>query len=106
MQDIAHLCSTLPHLPKQLDVLVVQKPGARDPFTYKDFRVQKEKVLHCLQYLKQHNLYYANVVIQPADEIDLPFDGDILDCLPVVESPAALANLKLLLHVLSISSTV
>ena len=44
-QDIAPLCTTLPRLPEQLDVLVVWKPGARNPATYKDFRVRKDKVL-------------------------------------------------------------
>ncbi|KAF8476446.1 hypothetical protein DFH94DRAFT_111658 [Russula ochroleuca] len=38
-QDIAELCSTLPHLPERLDVIVVRKPGARD----QDFRVQKDE---------------------------------------------------------------
>ena len=94
-QDITHLCSTLPHLPEQLDVLVVRKPGARDPSTYKDFCVPKEKVLRLLWYLKQHNPYYANIVIQPADEVDLPLDGDILDRLLVVESPASPAGPQL-----------
>jgi hypothetical protein len=42
-QDVAPLCSTLPRLPKDLDMLVVRKPGARDPATYKDFRVCKQK---------------------------------------------------------------
>jgi hypothetical protein len=88
-QDISHLCSTLPRLPEQLDVLVIRKPSARDPSTYKDFHIRKAKVLHLLWFLKEHNPYYANVVIQPANEIDLPVDGNILHCLPVINSPAA-----------------
>jgi hypothetical protein len=44
-QDVTELCTTLPRMPEQLDVLVVRKPGARDPATYKDFRVRKKKVL-------------------------------------------------------------
>ena len=91
-QDISHLCSTLPRLPEQLDILVIRKPGARDPSTYKDFRVRKHKVLRLLRYLKEHNQYYKNITIRPPDEVDLPLDGDILHRLPVVESPAAPAG--------------
>jgi hypothetical protein len=48
-QDITHLCTTLPRLPEQLDVLEVRKPGAGTPSGYKDFRVRKKKVLELLR---------------------------------------------------------
>ena len=83
-QDITQLCVALPRLPEQLDVLVVRKPAARDPSTYKDFRVRKNKVLAFLRFLKDHNPYYSNVSIRPAHEVDLPVDGDVLHRLPHV----------------------
>ena len=38
-QDLASLCTTLPCLLEELDVLLVRKPDARDPIAYKDFHV-------------------------------------------------------------------
>jgi ATP-dependent DNA helicase PIF1 len=86
-QDISQLCTTLPRLPEELDILVVRKPGARDPATYKDFRVRKDKVMRLLYYLKQNNPYYTNVTIQPPQAVDLPRDASILHLLSVVETP-------------------
>ena len=91
-QDIAQLCTTLPRLPEQLDVLVVRKPGASTPTGYKDFRVRKRRVLNFLRYLKAHNPYYADIAIRPAGEVDLPVDGSILDRLPNVLSSRGHAN--------------
>jgi ATP-dependent DNA helicase PIF1 len=85
-QDIAPLCTTLPRIPEQLDVLVVRKPGARNGATYRDFRVRKNKVLAFLRYLKNNNPYYANITLRPSDQVDLPIDGDVLERLPHVES--------------------
>ena len=88
-QDIAPLCMTLPRIPEELDVLIVRKPGAKNTATYRDFRVRKHKVLDFLRYLKAHNPYYANIAVRPADQVDLPIDGDILERLPHVESNRA-----------------
>jgi hypothetical protein len=88
-QDISVLCTTLPRMPEQLDILIVRKLDARDPAMYRDFRVRKEKVLKLLRYLKQHNPYYANISILPADRVDLPADGPVLHHLPHVQSTGA-----------------
>jgi ATP-dependent DNA helicase PIF1 len=87
-QDLTNLCYSLPRLPEQLDILVVRKPGARDPSTYKDFRVRKEKIFRLLRYLKTHNPFYANIDILAPENVDLPLDGSILHRLPLVESAA------------------
>ena len=83
-QDIGPLCTSLPRMPKDLDVLVIQKSGARDPGSYKDFRVRKNKVFSFLRYLKTHNRFYADITILPPEEVDLPDDANVLDRLPVV----------------------
>jgi hypothetical protein len=85
-QDLANLCNSLPRLPEHLDILVVRKPGARDPSTYKDFRVRKHRVFQLLRYLKTHNPFYANITILSPEDVDLPIDGSILHRLPLVES--------------------
>jgi hypothetical protein len=48
--------------------------------------VRKQRVLLFLRFLKQHNPYYREIVIRPAAEVDLPFDGNVLHRLPVVET--------------------
>ena len=96
-QDVNELCTLLPCLPENLDVLIIQKRGMRDPSTYKDFCVQKSKVLRLLYFLKEHNPYYANVVIKPPDAVDLPEDADILDRLPHVspcDEPSEASSLE------------
>ena len=58
-QDISTLCTTLPRLPEDLDVLIVKKQKARDPSSYNDFRVRKHKVYNLLLFLKRNNPYYS-----------------------------------------------
>ena len=67
-------------------MLLVRKPDARDPSTYRDFRVRKPKVLRFLQFLKANNPFYAHIDIRHPDDIDLPIDGNILDHLPIVDT--------------------
>ena len=86
-QDVAMLYSSLPRLPEELDILIVRKPDARDPASYKDFRVRKKKVLDFLDFLKANNPYYAHIKIRHPDDVDLPEDGDILQRLPNVVAP-------------------
>ena len=62
-QDLNNLCKSLPCLPEELDVLIVRKPGARDPSTYKDFCIRKFKVLRLLRFLKEYNPYYSHIII-------------------------------------------
>ena len=86
-QDLAPLCTTLPHLPEELDVLLVQKPDAKDPIAYKDFRVQKHKVLSFLHYLHAHNDFYRDIAIRAADNVNLPDDASVLSRLPRAPPP-------------------
>ena len=44
-QDVNELCTLLPRLLENLDVLIIRKQGVRDSSTYKDFHVRKSKVL-------------------------------------------------------------
>jgi hypothetical protein len=72
--------------------LLIRKPNARDPSTYRDFRVRKAKVLRFLHFLKANNPFYAHIEIRQPDDVDLPIDGNILDQLPVVESEQCRAS--------------
>eukprot|EP00919_Chromeraceae_sp_WS-2016_P064154 GHVR01151777.1.p1 GENE.GHVR01151777.1~~GHVR01151777.1.p1 ORF type:complete len:273 (-),score=19.31 GHVR01151777.1:1189-2007(-) len=70
-QDVQTLCDTLPRHPKDLDIIVVRKPGTQN--NNRDFIVRKAHVLAALYWLKQHNDYYTN--IQIVEDIDLPIHG-------------------------------
>ena len=86
-QDITNLCTTLPRLPEDLDILLIQKhlsPDA-DADAFKDFCVHKDKVFRLLHFLKQHNHFYKDIAICPPDSVDLPADASILSRLPTVE---------------------
>jgi hypothetical protein len=86
-QDVTNLCTTLPRLPEDLDVLVVRKPisaGAGSD-TFKDFHVRKDKVFRLLCFLKEHNHFYKDIAIRPPDLVDLPDDASVIHRLPAVE---------------------
>lgn len=92
-QNVTNLYSTLPRLPEHLDVLVVRKPDARNPASYKDFCVRKRKVFDLLFFLKEHNPFYSDIDIRDPVHVDLPIDGDILACIPhVVASDRSCAS--------------
>lgn len=89
-QDISELCTMLPRLLKQLDVLIVRKTDSMDRTAYKDFRICKDKVFRLLHFLKEHNEYYSDITIRSPESVDLPNDASILqwtsiDCLPQFE---------------------
>ena len=101
-QDLAPLCTTLPHLPEELDVLLVRKPDARDPIAYKDFHVRKHKVLSFLHYLCTHNDFYRDIVIRAAD-VNLPDDASVLSHLP--SAPPSPPNMPTTLSALMLPPT-
>ena len=86
-QDVSNLYCALPRLPEQLDILVVRKPDARNPATYKDFRVRKRKVFDLLLFLKKHNPFYSSIEIRNPVDVDLPVDGDVSHRVPHVVAP-------------------
>ena len=76
-QDITTFATSLPRLPKELDILTVRKDGSDS--THRDFRVRKSVVLKALLWLKQHNKYYRKIDIDYNALNDLPEDGNLPD---------------------------
>ena len=76
-QDIMTFATSLPRLPKELDILTVRKDGSDS--THRDFRVRKAVVLKALLWLKQHNKYYRKIDIDYNALNDLPEDGNLPD---------------------------
>ena len=56
-QDVTNLCTALPRLPEDLDILVVRKPVSTGTGSdmFKDFRVHKDKVFHLLRSCAKSN---------------------------------------------------
>ena len=76
-QDITTIATSLPRLPKELDVLTVRKDGSDS--THHDFRVRKAVLLKALLWLKQHNKYYRKIDIDYNALNDLLEDGNLPD---------------------------
>ena len=74
-QDLTTFATSLPRLPKELDILIVRKEGS--DCTHRDFRVRKSVVLGALLWLKHHNKYYRNVNIDYDSLKELPEDGNL-----------------------------
>ena len=74
-QDITTFATSLPRLPKELDILTVRKDGSDSK--HRDFRVRKAVVLKALLWLKQHNKYYQKIDIDYNALNDLPEDGNL-----------------------------
>ena len=89
-QDVSTLCTVLPHLPEELDVLIIRKTDSQTTPSYKDFRVRKSKVYALLCFLQQHNPSYRDITIQPPQDSNLPDDDTVfghLPCLPTHRDP-------------------
>ena len=75
-QDITTFATSLPRLPKELEILTVRKDGSDS--THCDFRVRKAVVLKALLCMKQHK-YYRKIDIDYNALNDLPEDGNLPD---------------------------
>ena len=75
-QDITTFATSLPRLPKELDILTVRKDGSDS--THRDFKVRKAVVLKALLWLKQHK-YNRKIEIDYNALNDLPEDGNLPD---------------------------
>ncbi len=74
-QDITAFATSLPRIPKELDILIVRKKGSDN--SHRDFKVRRAVVLNALLWLKQHNKYYRKVNIDYTALNELPEDGHL-----------------------------
>ena len=72
-QDIQSFVDRLPRDISEVPVILVRRKGTE--ITWKDFRVRRSKVLEALVWLKNHNQFYRNIVIDNDHLSDLPKDG-------------------------------
>ena len=81
-QDIKEFTKRLPRHPSTLDVLVIRRQSANDSTAFRDFNVRRSKVGNALVWLKAHNRYYEDIVIDEEILQSLPVNGSIADLLP------------------------
>ena len=74
-QDVASFVRSLPHVPSQLDVVVVRREGAAG--SHKDFKVRQSRVLQALQWLMENNRYFRQISLDHAALAQLPENGEL-----------------------------
>lgn len=84
MQDISELARELPRLPKNVNVVIMEKQDCRGRFS-QDLRVRRHHVEVWLRYLKANarDTPYASIVISNANLAALPIDG-VPDDIPTI----------------------
>ncbi len=83
-QDLQGFLDKLPSDPADLPVLVVRRHGIDN--TYTDCTVRREKVLHALVWLKNHNPFYSKIIIDHTVLQRLPENGIPMELLSVNET--------------------
>ena len=76
-QDVQEFTTKLPRDPSSLDVVVIRRQSASNLEAFRDFRVHRAKVVHALNWLKENNRYYGNIIIDQEVLRSLPVDGPI-----------------------------
>ena len=80
-QNVSSFVSSLPRTLPNMEILVVRKPTCDG--NHKDFRVQRQKILHALKWLKANNPYFHKITIDYAVLEELPNDS-ILPNIPTI----------------------
>jgi hypothetical protein len=80
-QDVQQFVNTLPRHPTQLGVVIVRKDFSDGHF---DFKVRRNRIAKALLWLKSHNIYYKDIVIDTSLIGLMPEDGFISDMIPSI----------------------
>jgi hypothetical protein len=76
VQNLTPLLTCLPRLPKELHYMFVRRTG-HNKSNQKIFRVRRQAVLDALVWLKEHNEFYKDIVIDRQKVDQLPVDGSV-----------------------------
>ncbi|CAG8802972.1 2782_t:CDS:2, partial [Cetraspora pellucida] len=87
-QNVQEFITRLPRHPSSLEVLIVRRKSFNDSAAFKDFNVRRTKVARALQWLKENNRYYADIVIDNEVLLTLPENGPVDDQLPQFHNDA------------------
>ena len=67
-QDTQTVLNKLPLLSQELLIFVARKSNPNNPDRYKDFIINREKILRWLLFLKQNNEHYNDIEIDYIEE--------------------------------------
>ena len=76
-QDVQEFTTKLPRDPSSLDVVVIRRQSASNLEAFREFKVRRAKVVHALNWLKENNRYYGDIIIDQEVLRSLPVDGPI-----------------------------
>ena len=76
-QDIQPVINKLPLIPSEMPIFVCRKSNPNSPSGYKDFNVNRDKILRWLVWLKENNRNYRDIIIDFDALNNLPIDGSI-----------------------------
>jgi hypothetical protein len=82
VQRIEDIATRLPHNPRELDTIILLDRETPNGIVH--FRVRSGRVRNALIWLKEHNLYYTDNIIDEGVLAGLPEDGDIARDLSVL----------------------
>ena len=74
-QDVDEPAQIFPRLPKEIQILKVKKSGLND--SSKEFRVRRLKVQNALDWLKENNPAYSDIIISNDRLAELPLDDSV-----------------------------
>lgn len=77
-QDIQSLATSLPLLPRDLNIILIRRAGMN---CYEDFRVRRYKIQDALIWLIKNHQFYSDLTIDYDALNQLPVDGNIADSL-------------------------
>jgi hypothetical protein len=80
VQRIENLADQLPHDPRNLNTIILL--DRETPHGLAHFRVRSGRVRLALNWLKAHNQYYSDIIINEETLASLPEDGDVTQSLP------------------------
>jgi len=78
-QDLQPDLDKLPLIPSQMPIFVCRKSNPNSPNRYKDFKVNRDKILKWLIWLKNNNKHYKDITINFDALSTLPADGSIFN---------------------------
>lgn len=83
-QDITEIVRFLPRLPASLTAIIVRKETVNE---HRDFYVKRDKILKSLQFLKNHNPFFNDIIIDIDTISQLSQNGYIYELISTVELP-------------------
>jgi hypothetical protein len=74
-QAFLEKCASLPLIPTQVPILIMRRPDKHNPSGYREFRVRREAIMRWLVHLREHSVYYKDIIISEENLRMYPVEG-------------------------------